>query len=163
MARTGTASRRARTGSRGRWRLGGRLSVLLFRAGLGHLLGRRRLLLHHTGRVSGRHRQAVLDVVACDPTGPSWTVAAGRGTRADWYRNLRRRPKTVVQSGNRHHAVTARFLTAEAGARMMVEYARRRPATARRLCDRLGLRVDGSEGAYRAAGRAIAFVRLDAD
>ncbi|CAL9450969.1 hypothetical protein SUDANB145_02439 [Streptomyces sp. enrichment culture] len=162
MARTDTAPRRPRplTGWR---RLVARLPVFLFRVGLGPVLGRRLLLLHHTGRVSGLRRHAVLGVVSCDRTVPSWTVLSGSGVRADWYRNLRSQPKTVIQFGHRHHAVTARFLPADAGARIMADYARLRPANARRLCDCLGLPVDGSEGAYREAGRALTFVRLDAD
>lgn len=72
-------------------------AILLFRAGLGPLLGRRFLLLHHVGRVSGSDRRAVLEVVAYEAPYRCWTVASGFGPRSDWYRNLRAQPKTVVQ------------------------------------------------------------------
>ncbi|MFH8973899.1 nitroreductase family deazaflavin-dependent oxidoreductase [Streptomyces sp. NPDC017890] len=177
MARTDITSRRPRRPA-GRWRTAARLPILLFRAGLGPLFGKRLLLLHHVGRISGRDRRVVLEVVAHDscetgsgeygsfeygcaePPGQSWTVASGFGPRADWYRNLRQQPKTVIQFGNRHHAVTAHFLTAEDGAGIMAEYARRHPGTARRLCAFMGLAVDGGEASFREAGRAIPFVRL---
>ncbi len=129
MARTRPAPRRPRRPPppTGRLRFAARLPILLFRAGLGPLLGGRLLLLHHTGRVSGLDRRAVLEVVTFDPAGPSWTIASGFGPRADWYLNLRRHPKTVIQFGNRHHAVTARFLPPEEGAAIMADYARRHP------------------------------------
>ncbi|MEU9588527.1 nitroreductase family deazaflavin-dependent oxidoreductase [Streptomyces sp. NPDC048219] len=143
-------------------RFAARLPILLHRVGLGPLFGGRLLLLHHTGRVSGLDRQVVLEVVSHEPQGPAWTIASGFGPQADWYRNLRQQPKTVVQFGNRHHAVTARFLPAEDGAAVMAAYARRHPGTARRLCAFMGFAVDGGEASFREAGRAVPFVRLDA-
>ncbi|MFF7734456.1 nitroreductase family deazaflavin-dependent oxidoreductase [Streptomyces sp. NPDC007984] len=142
-------------------RLALRLPILLYRAGLGPLFGKRLLLLHHTGRVSGLDRMTVLEVVSFDPAKPSWTVASGFGPRADWYRNLCAQPKTLIRFGNRPHAVTAHFLPSEAGAEIMIGYARRHPRTARRLCAFMGLPVDGGARAFREAGQAIPFVRLD--
>ncbi|MEI5528293.1 nitroreductase family deazaflavin-dependent oxidoreductase [Streptomyces brasiliscabiei] len=139
-----------------------RLPILLFKAGLAPLFGKRLLLLHHIGRVSGLDRRTVLEVVAYDSECGSWTVAAGFGPASDWYQNLRRRPHTVVQFGNRHHTVTAHFLPPEAGAEIMADYSRRHPRTARRLCAFMGLPSDGSETAFLTAGRTIPFVRLDA-
>ncbi|MEV5696505.1 MULTISPECIES: nitroreductase family deazaflavin-dependent oxidoreductase [Streptomyces violaceoruber group] len=140
-----------------------RAPVFLFRAGLGPLLGRRLLLLHHVGRISGIDRRVVLEVVAYEAPYRCWTVASGFGPRSDWYRNLRAQPKTVVQFGNRHHAVTARFLTPDEGADIMAHYGRRHPRTARRLCAYLGLPADGTESARREAGCTIPFVRLETD
>ncbi|MBC2907627.1 nitroreductase family deazaflavin-dependent oxidoreductase [Streptomyces cupreus] len=141
-------------------RLAARLPILLFRSGLGPLFGKRLLLLHHTGRVSGLDRMVVLEVVSYDPVGASWTVASGFGPQADWYRNLREQPKTLVQIGNRPYAVTAHFLTPGEGAEIMADYARRHPRTARRLCAFMGFPID-DETSYREAGRAIPLVRLD--
>ncbi|WP_328878759.1 nitroreductase family deazaflavin-dependent oxidoreductase [Streptomyces sp. NBC_00299] len=142
-------------------RLAARLPIPLFRAGLGSLFGKRLLLLHHVGRVSGVDRMVVLEVVSYDPTRTSWTVASGFGPKSDWYQNLRAQPKTLIRVGNRPYAVTARFLPSEEGAEIMPGYAHRHPRTARRLCAYMGLPVDGSEASYREAGRAVPFVRLD--
>ncbi|MFE1036715.1 nitroreductase family deazaflavin-dependent oxidoreductase [Streptomyces sp. NPDC058807] len=144
-------------------RLAARAPILLFRVGLGPLLGRRFLLLRHVGRISGSDRQVVLEVVTYEAPYRCWTVASGFGPGSDWYRNLRAQPKTVVQFGNRHHAVTAHFPTPEEGADIMAGYGRERPRTARRLCTYLGLPAEGTESALREAGRAIPFVRLVAD
>ncbi|WP_442738195.1 nitroreductase family deazaflavin-dependent oxidoreductase [Streptomyces pseudogriseolus] len=153
----------SRPGPPAGWRrLALRLPILLYRAGLGSLFGKRLLLLHHTGRVSHLDRMTVLEVVSHDPAGASWTVASGFGPRADWYLNLRAQPKTLIRSGNRPYAVSARFLPSEDGAGIMADYARRHPRTARRLCGFMGFPVDGGEASFRAAGRTIPFVRLEA-
>ena len=46
-----------------------RAPIYLYRLGLGWLFGKRILLLNHIGRVSGKQRQVILEVVEHDPTG----------------------------------------------------------------------------------------------
>ncbi|GBP99451.1 nitroreductase family deazaflavin-dependent oxidoreductase [Streptomyces spongiicola] len=140
-----------------------RLPVRLFRIGLGPLFGGRLLLLVHTGRLTGAARTAVLEVVEHTASPCSWTVASGYGPEAQWYRNLGHTPRATVQSGRGFHAVTARFLPAEDGGRIMARYAEARPRTAARLCAYLGLGADGTPEGYREAGRLIPFVRLECD
>ncbi|MFC5204351.1 nitroreductase family deazaflavin-dependent oxidoreductase [Streptomyces kaempferi] len=143
-------------------RLAARLPILLFRCGLGWIFGKRLLLLHHTGRVTGLQRRAVLEVVEHDRAGGSWIVASGFGPKAAWYRNLRADPKTLIEVSNRRHAVTARFLPPDEGAGIMARYARYHPRTARRLCASMGYAPDGTDAGYRVAGRTIPFVALEA-
>ncbi|MFF7794547.1 nitroreductase family deazaflavin-dependent oxidoreductase [Streptomyces sp. NPDC007991] len=138
-----------------------RLPILLFRVGLGPVFGKRFLLLHHIGRLTGHDRMTVLEVVSYDPDGESWIVASGFGPKADWYQNLQAQPKTILQFRNHSRAVTARFLSPDEGAEVMADYARRHPRTARRLCAFMGLPHDGGEASLREAGRAVPFVRLE--
>lgn len=93
-------------------RLLARLPIRLYRAGLGPLFGKRLLLLHHTGRVTGLRRSVVLEVIAYERTGDtlSWTITSGFGPAAAWYQNLRRAPRTTIQFGSRHYCTTAHFL-----------------------------------------------------
>lgn len=137
-----------------------RLPILFYGMGLGGVFGKRLLLLHHIGRVSGLERKVVLEVVTHDSRDGSWTVASGFGPMADWYRNLRQSPKTLIRVGNRLHAVTSHFLTAEEGGVVMARYAPAHPRVARRLCAFMGFDVDGSEESFRRAGERIPFVRL---
>ncbi|WP_030380566.1 MULTISPECIES: nitroreductase family deazaflavin-dependent oxidoreductase [unclassified Streptomyces] len=137
-----------------------RLPIRLYRAGLGPLLGKRFLLLHHTGRKSGLARQVVLEVVSYDKERDTWTVASGFGPTSDWYQNVRLRPDVALQFGRRRVAVTAHFLSAAEGGDVMVDYARRHPRAARRLAQLMGFPTDGSEAAYRKIGEATPFVRL---
>ncbi|MEV6436744.1 nitroreductase family deazaflavin-dependent oxidoreductase [Streptomyces anulatus] len=139
-----------------------RLPIAFYGVGLGPVFGRRLLLLHHTGRNSGLDRRVALEVVAHDRAEGTWFLASGFGPEAAWYRNLRASPKTTIQVGNRHYAVTAHFPSAEEGGEIMARYAPVHPRTARRLCAFMGFDVDGSADSYRRAGRRIPFVRLEA-
>ncbi|MEU0162247.1 nitroreductase family deazaflavin-dependent oxidoreductase [Streptomyces sp. NPDC006261] len=140
-----------------------RLPIAFYRVGLGPALGRRLLLLRHTGRHSGLDRYAVLAVVAHDPERGTWILASGFGPAAAWYRNLQAAPKTTIQVGNRHYAVTAHFPSADEGGELMARYARSHPRAVRRLCAFMKVQVpDGSPHSYRPAGLRIPFVRLEA-
>ncbi|MBP2702618.1 nitroreductase family deazaflavin-dependent oxidoreductase [Microbispora sp. RL4-1S] len=137
-----------------------RLPIGLYRARLGWLLGGRFLLLNHIGRVSGKVRQVVVEVVEHDRTDGGYVVCSGFGPDADWYRNLRATPEVTVEVGTRTIPVTAKPLTAEEGGEFMARYAPRHPKVAIRLVRFMGFRVDGSEADYRAVGRELPFVRL---
>ncbi|MEV1174935.1 nitroreductase family deazaflavin-dependent oxidoreductase [Nonomuraea sp. NPDC049784] len=133
-----------------------RLPIHLYWLGLGRLMGGRVMLLNHVGRVSGRPRQAVVEVVEHGERG--YVAASGFGTRADWYRNVMKAPDVTIQVGGRTLPVRAVPLQREEGAELMTRYAPRHPAAARRLCKIMGFAVDGSVADYREVGRHIPFV-----
>lgn len=135
-----------------------RLPIQLYRLRLGWLTGGRLMLLTHTGRVSGRPRTAVIEVVQKDEDG--YVAASGFGTRADWYRNIQKTPEVTITVGAHTMAATATPLSAEDGAALMAAYAPRHPRLARRLCRIMGFRVDGSVADYRAVGTRIPFIRF---
>ena len=83
-----------------------RAPIYLYRLGLGWLFGKRILLLNHIGRVSGKQRQVILEVVEHDPTNGTFVVASGWGPTAAWYRNILHRPQVSVQVGRRTIPVT---------------------------------------------------------
>lgn len=93
-----------------------RAPLLLYRAGLGVVLGSRMLMLEHTGRRSGQTRQVVLEVVGRPGPG-SYAVVSGFGERAQWYRNVCADPRVRVSVARRRSVpAVARVLTAaEAG------------------------------------------------
>lgn len=140
-----------------------RLPILLYRAGLGRLLGARFLLLEHTGRSSGRLRQTVLEVAGHDTAQDTYYVAVGFGPSSDWYRNLLVTRECTIRVRGQRSARKARPLSAGEGADLMADYARRHPGAARGLMRFMGFRVDGSEADYRdVAGRlGLRFVALE--
>lgn len=87
-------------------KLGGRflfrIPVYIYRLGLGGIFGGRLLVLYHRGRVTGRQRQTVLEVVSHDITDDSYVVASGFGTSSMWYRNVIQTPEVSIQVGGRH-------------------------------------------------------------
>ncbi|WP_255801036.1 nitroreductase family deazaflavin-dependent oxidoreductase [Mycobacteroides abscessus] len=136
-----------------------RLPITLFRAHLGFLVTKRIMLLTHTGRASGRPRQAVLEVVEHGDDG-SIVAASGFGRAADWYKNVRKTPEVTIQVGGRAHRARAAELSTDEGGDLMAHYAMRRPRSAKQLSRLMGFEVDGSADDFREVGRAIPFVRF---
>ena len=136
-----------------------RIPIHLYRLRLGWLFGSRLLLLNHTGRVSGKPRQTVLEVAERD--GDSYLVASGWGPTAAWYRNVLHNPDVTVQVGTRTIAVKATPLDKEEGAQAFVRYASRHRAAAKYVLPRvLGFSVDGSDADFHAVGQHLPFVRF---
>lgn len=138
-----------------------RLPLWLYRARLGALLGRRFVLINHIGRVSGRSRQVVVEVVEHHAATRDVVVASGFGPKADWYRNLLAHPEVSITVGGHAYDVRAVPLDdAEAG-EAMVGYARRHRVAARGLARFMGFEADGTESDYRDIGRRIPMLRLE--
>jgi beta-exotoxin I transport system ATP-binding protein len=138
-----------------------RMPIFAYRSGMGWLFGDRLMLLDHTGRVSGKRRQTVLEVVSHDPAHDSFVVASGWGPTAAWYRNVIRTPDVTIQVGRRRIPATAVPLPEDAGAEIFTEYAARHRITAKHLLPRLmGYAVDGSDADFREVGQRIPFVRF---
>ncbi len=115
----------------GRWLA--RLPILLYRLGLGGLLGGRVLLLTHRGRKSGQVRRTVLEVVGHDPASGAYIVASGWGAQADWFRNIQQTPRVGVTVGGRRFPALARQLSTTAASPILADYARRHPTAFRAL------------------------------
>ncbi|MEU8522548.1 nitroreductase family deazaflavin-dependent oxidoreductase [Streptomyces sp. NBC_01216] len=115
-----------------------RAPITLYRLGLGGLLGQRMVLLTHTGRVSGRPRQVVLEVVARLPEPGAYLIASGYGERSQWLRNVLATPEVRYQVGRRAYQGTAVPLPPEESGRALADYARRHPRLAERLMRSVG-------------------------
>lgn len=77
---------------------------LLYRVGLGPLIGRIILLLTTTGRRSGQKRVTPLQY---EMIGSDYYVGSARGLTADWVRNLQSDPHVEVRVGTRHFSANA--------------------------------------------------------
>ena len=135
-----------------------RLPLVVYRVRLGRLLGMRFLRLGHTGRVAGRLRHTVLEVVAELDGDP--VVVAAFAPRCDWYRNLLADPATSVAWGRVSGTATTRILEEEAAAEVLADYVRRRPRSARNIDRLLGLDLVDDP---RAAAEVLPVVRLTLD
>jgi deazaflavin-dependent oxidoreductase (nitroreductase family) len=139
-----------------------RAPVLLYRLGLGRVLGRRFLLLEHVGRKTGSLRRTVLEVVEHDVARDVYYVAVGFGPRSDWYRNLVKTPECLIIVGSSRSARRARTVSPAEGADLMAGYAGHHPKAARALMRLMGFEVDGSEADYRqVAALGLRFVGLE--
>lgn len=143
---------------RGLARIAFRLPILLYRLGLGWMLGHRFLLLTHRGRLSGRLRQTVLEVVRYDKARGEFVVVAGFGTKTDWYRNLRAHPAVEIRSGRQRFHPIQTFLSPAEGAEVLAWYERHHPRATRILARLLQYPYDGSDASRLALAAALPLV-----
>jgi deazaflavin-dependent oxidoreductase (nitroreductase family) len=138
-----------------------RIPIYVYRLGLGWLFGDRLMLLNHIGRVSGKQRATVLEVVTHDPADESFVVASGWGPTAAWYRNVIHTPDVSIQVGRQTIPVTAVRIPEEEGADTFAKYAAQHRTAAKHLLPRLmGFAVDGSDADFRAVGKRMPFIRF---
>jgi deazaflavin-dependent oxidoreductase (nitroreductase family) len=132
---------RKEPGPVGRWFF--RAPVYLYRLGLGGLMGRRMVMIEHTGRTSGLPRQTVLESVRYDED--SIDVAAAWGTKSDWYRNLEAEPQLKLSSGRlKGVPATASVLDEATAESVFAAYSADHPKAADALSKTVGLPLHDS-------------------
>ncbi len=135
-----------------------RLPIWFYRLGLGWMLGKRFMLLTHTGRKSGLPRQAVIEIIRHDPETNTYYAASGFGERSDWFRNILKTPHVTIQIGNHKMSALAERLPLEEAQRELADYARRHPGALKTLARLIGVPYDGSEKGQRELSRLIPIV-----
>lgn len=148
---------------RGLMRFFARIPIYLFDAGLGRLFGSRFVVLTHIGRNSGLPRKVALEVVRHDKSSDTYYVASGWGEEADWYRNVIKNPKIVIQAGSKRLPGIAERLPTERAEEELLTYARRYPTAIKSLAGIMGYEVDGTAEGYRALGRRLPIFALRPD
>lgn len=123
----------ARTSPRGLQRLFLRLPIALYHWGIGGMLGKRFLLLTHTGRKSGQIRQTMLEVVSHDRERSAYIVASGWGKQAQWFQNVMQHAMVTIQVGHHQMAAQATQLSDEQATTTLSAYALRHPRAFRTL------------------------------
>ncbi len=134
---------------RGLWRWLFKTPVWLYRLHLGGGLGRRFLLLEHRGRKSGRRYRTVIEVVKDDPTQEAYYVVSAFGERSDWFRNIRAHPHVTITVGTRRTPARSLVLSPEAGAQILMDFARRHPKEVEILTRMLGVSTPRNEEEMR--------------
>lgn len=138
-----------------------RIPVFFYRIGLGWLFGERFVLINHVGRKTGAQHQAVVEVVEREKGTNNVIVVAGYGEQTQWYKNLRKQPRTTIQIGNLKSTVSAELITPEAGEDIIARYAERYGKLTRQLFSMIGYEWDGTEKGARAIAReGLRFVRF---
>lgn len=138
-----------------------RAPIILYRLRLGWLLGKRFLLLQHTGRKSGRQRQTVLEVLRYDRENDRYLVASAFGEQAQWFQNIMHDPAVQLAVGGGRLAAQAVRLPQEEATRELVRYARAHPWATRLLSRFLGLAWDGSAEGAGSVARQMPIIALE--
>lgn len=151
---------RKRTPPRGLLRLFLRAPILLYRCGLGWLLGRRFLMLTHIGRKSGLERRTVLEVVRRNDARGVFVVCSGWGETAQWFRNVIAHPDIWVTSGTRTLPRRARLLPPGDAEAELRDYAARYPRAFRIIARRLLGRTVSGDADFAAMARELPILEL---
>ena len=122
-----------------------RLPIWFFRLKLGWMFGHRMLLLTHIGRISGKPRKAVLEVVDYDKDTNIHYVASGFGDQADWFKNISKSPQVTIQVANRQIPVIAEKLDKTAAEAVFKKYNAKNPKAMRTLAKLVGYSLPDSE------------------
>jgi len=122
-----------------RWFL--RFPIVMYRLGLGGLLGGRFMLIHHIGRKSGQMREVVVEVVSHDKARDIYYVASGWGYSAQWYRNLVATSEVDIEVGWCKLHVRAESISPTDGAEILNQYHQQHPFTANQLSQIMGVDI----------------------
>ena len=133
-----------------------RAPIGLYRVGLGGLLGRRFVLLEHTGHRSGLPRQTVLEVLEIDDHGVP-VIANGFGEGTHWYRNITADPKVNFTIGRTRSTSRADRLNHADAVAVFERYRRDHPRAAKAIGGRVGVSLVDDLGS---AARHIPLFRL---
>lgn len=103
-----------------------RIPLLLYRLGLGPLLGNQILVLSTTGRRSGNVHRTPLEYFVDEETGRVHVIAGWAG-RTDWFRNAKANPKVGVQIGRQRFEGVAEPVPDEKVANLLLQASREVP------------------------------------
>jgi deazaflavin-dependent oxidoreductase (nitroreductase family) len=135
-----------------------RLPILLYRIGLGALLGHEFLLLTHAGRRTGVVHETVLKVLKYDADSGESIVASAWGTRTDWYRNIQTRAPLTVATGGARYVPEMRSVPPDEAFAVFDEWTRRQRWFAELMLGQIGLSWDVPEPERRAIVAEFPFV-----
>src|SRR5512133_1963474 len=101
-----------------------KMPLILYRLGLGWMLGKRFMLLTHVGRRSGKIYRSVLAVLRFDEKTRE-ILAVSPWSGSNWYRNIQATPALEVETGGvRYASLTQRSLSSEEIAGAFIEFRR---------------------------------------
>jgi deazaflavin-dependent oxidoreductase (nitroreductase family) len=132
-----------------------KMPLILYRLGLGWMLGKRFMLLTHVGRRSGKVYRSVLAVLRYDEkTGEISAISAWSGS--NWYRNIQVTPALAVETGSiRYTSPRQRSLSPEEIAALFIEYRRQHPIFMRMVARIPGWKVDSSYDEFLELARTL--------
>ncbi len=138
-----------------------RFPILFYRIGLGRLMGKRFLLLNHTGRNSGLARQNVLEVIRRDEAQDRYVVVAAYGEKSDWYQEYHPSAPGHAAVWKRKVAAEAVRLTGEETLEEFRDYNQRHPGLIFSFAIMVGYRVEQSDKGLKKLSQAMRAVYLN--
>jgi deazaflavin-dependent oxidoreductase (nitroreductase family) len=120
-----------------------KMPLILYRLGLGQMLGKRFMLVTHVGRRSGKVYRTVLAALRFDDkTREIFAVSAWSGS--NWYRNIQVTPALEVETNGVHYAPVQHSLSPEEIAALFIEFRKEHPIFSRMIARIPGWKIDSS-------------------
>lgn len=123
-----------------------KLPILAYRSGMGFFMGKRFIYVEHVGRISGKIRRSVLEVIRYDDVEDTYFVASGYGRRSDWYKNIQKNSNVKIKVAFRKTNAEVLFLSNERTEEEIRDYAKRHPTAIKQLAKLIGYQLTGKEG-----------------
>jgi deazaflavin-dependent oxidoreductase (nitroreductase family) len=131
-----------------------KMPLILYRLGLGWVLGKRFMLLTHVGRKSGKVYRSVLAVLCFDEKTQE-IMAVSPWNSSNWYRNIQSAPAIEVETGRVKYAPAQRSLTAEEIAAALIEFREKYPIFSRMVARIPGWKIDSTYDEFLALARTL--------
>ena len=131
-----------------------KMPLILYRLGLGWMLGKRFMLLTHVGRRSGKVHRSVLAVLHFDEKTHE-IMAVSPWSTSNWYRNIQVMPALEVETGTVRYAPVQRSLSPEEIAALFIEFRSQHPIFSRMVARIPGWRINSSYEEFLALARTL--------
>jgi len=131
-----------------------KMPLVLYRLGLGRLLGKRFMLLTHKGRRSGKVYRTVLAVLRFDERTRE-VLAVSPWSASNWYRNIQATPALEVETGGVRYAPAQRGLWPEEIAALFIEFRKEHPIFSRMVARIPGWKIDSTYDEFLTLARTL--------
>ena len=131
-----------------------KLPLILYRLGMGWMLGKRFMLLTHVGRRSGKVYRSVLAVLRFDEKTRE-IQAVSPWSSSNWFRNIQAAPALEVETGSVRYAPVQRSLSQEEIAALFIEYRDKHPIFSRMVARIPGWNIDSSYEEFLELARSL--------
>ena len=131
-----------------------KMPLLLYRLGLGRMLGKRFMLLTHKGRRSGKVYRSVLAVLRFDEKTRE-ILAVSPWSASHWYRNIQAAPALEVETNGVRYAPVQRSLSPEEIAALFITFRQEHPIFSRMVARIPGWKIDSTYDEFLALARTL--------
>ena len=131
-----------------------KMPLILYRLGLGGLLGKRFMLLTHQGRRSGKVYRTVLAVLRFDKKSRE-IQAVSPWSASNWYRNIQATPALEVETAGVRYTPVQGDLSPEEIASLFIEFRKEHPIFSRLIARIPGWKIDSTYDEFLILARTL--------
>jgi len=131
-----------------------KMPLILYRLGLGWILGKRFMLLTHVGRRSGKVYRSVLAVLRFDEKTHE-IQAVSPWSSSNWFRNIQVTPALEVGTGSVRYVPTQRSMSTEDITALFIEFRRQHPIFSRIIARIPGWKINSSYEEFLELARSL--------